>query len=149
MGNKTINSRLTDEAELAMFKSSLEDIKSRFTTLLISVREALEANHYPTGDVRSILVGMFTGSDDYIPRTNLEEIFHAATHHRLWDYFHHSPVENLLRRCLPDHISLIREYKEHLSGYCTTTKLINYIKYKNIDRTQGCNELPQESYTRE
>ena len=59
-------SRLTDEAELAMFKSSLEDIKSRFASLLISVREALEANHYPTGDVRSILVGMFAGSDESV-----------------------------------------------------------------------------------
>ena len=44
MGN-TSNSRLTDEAELAMFNSSLEDIQSRFATLLISVRSALEANH--------------------------------------------------------------------------------------------------------
>ena len=152
MGNWTSQSpRLTDEAEIAMFKSSLEDIRSRFATLLISVREALKANHYPTGDVRSILVGMFVGSDDYIPRTNLEEIFDAATHHRLWDYLHHSPVENLLRRCLPDHISLIREYKEHLSGYCTTTKLINYIKYTNIgpQSQQGHSKLPLSTYTRE
>ena len=74
MGN-TSNSHLTDEADLAMFNSSLEDIQSRFATLLISVRSALEANHYPTSDIRSILVGMFAGSDDYIPRINLEEIF--------------------------------------------------------------------------
>ena len=139
-----------DKARKRMFDSNEEDIKSRFATLLISVRSALEANHYPTNDVRSILVGMFAESDDYIPRTNrLEEIFDAATHHRLWDYLHHSPVESLLRRCLPDHISLIREYKEHLSGYCTTTKLIDYIKYTNMDPQQGQNRLPLGSYTRE
>ena len=59
MGNLTSRSPLTDEAELAMFNSSLEDIQSRFATLLIDVRSALEANHYPTGDIRSIIVGMF------------------------------------------------------------------------------------------
>ena len=63
MGNQlTSRSRLTDEAELTMFKSSLEDIQSRFASLLISVRKALEANHYNTGDVRSILVGIFVGT---------------------------------------------------------------------------------------
>ena len=149
MGNQTFRPQLADEAELAMFNSSLEDIQSRFATLLISVRTALEANHYPTSDIRAILVGMFTESDKYIPKTNLEEIFDAATCHRLWDYLHHSPVENLLHRCLPDHISLIREYKEQLSGYCTTTKLIDYIKYTNINPQQGHNKLPLGSYTRE
>ena len=54
----------------------------------------------------------------------------------------------MLCRFLPDHISLIREYKEHLSGYCTTTKLINYIQDHNIDTEEGHNELPLESYTK-
>ena len=144
-----------DEAELVvcvsetMSRSNLEDIKSRFANLLIEMKSALEANHVATNDVRSILVGMFPGSDPYIPKTNLEEIFDAASRHDLWNYWHHSPVEKLLCRCLPDHVSLIREYKEHLSGFCTTTKLIDYIKYTNIDPGEGCNELPLGSYTKE
>ena len=138
-----------ESASETMFRSNLEDIKSRFAILLTSVKSALEANHVATNDVRTILVGMFTWSDNYIPNTNLEEIFSAASRHNLWNYLHHSPVEKLLCRCLPDHVSMIREYKEHLSGFCTTTKLIDYIKYTNIDPREGSNELPLGSYTRE
>ena len=57
-------------------------------------------------------------------------------------------MEKILRRCLPDNcISLISAYKQYLSGFCATTKLIDYIKYTNIDRRQGDNKLGR--YTRE
>ena len=119
----------------AMFRSNLEDIKSRFAILLRSVQLALEANHVTPEDVYAVLVGMF-GCGDLIPKTNLEEMFTAVTNQRLWDYIHHSPVEKLLRRFLgPDHLSLMREYKPHLSGFYTTTKLIDYITYTSIEST--------------
>ena len=63
-------------------------------------------------------------------------MFTAATTQRFWDYTHHSPVEKLLRRFLPDHLSLTREYKAHLSGFYATTKLIDYITYTNIDSAE-------------
>ena len=135
-----------------MFRSNLEDIRSRFSALLIDVRLALESNHIATSNVRTILVGMFPKCDKYIPKTNLEEIFDAATHHELWNYEHHSPVEKLVCRLLPDAdhiISLIRKYKQHLSGFYAATKLIDYIQYKSIDHQQGCNELTLKSYTEE
>ena len=119
----------------AMFRSNLEDIKSRFAILLRSVQLALEANHVSPQDVHAVLVGMF-GCRDLIPKTNLEEMFTAVTSQHLWDYIHHSPVEKLLRRFqLSDHLSLMREYKAHLSGFYTTTKLIDFITYTSIDST--------------
>jgi hypothetical protein len=118
----------------AMIRSNLEDIKSRFAILLRSVQQALEANHVTPEDVYAVLVGML-GCRDLIPKTNLEEMFTAVTSQRLWDYMHHSPLEKLLRRFLPDHLSLMREYKAHLSGFYTTTKLIDYITYTSIDST--------------
>ena len=119
----------------AMFRSNLEDIKSRFAILLRSVQLALEANRVTPQDVHAVLVGMF-GCRDLIPKTNLEEMFTAVTSQHLWDYIHHSPVEKLLRRFqLPDHLSLMREYKAHLSGFYTTTKLIDFITYTSIDST--------------
>ena len=137
------------EMESVMLRSNLEDIQSRFAILLKKVKSALEENHVAANDVRDVLIGMFAESNNYIPNTNLDEIFRAATSHKLWNYWHHSPVEKLLCRCLPGHIPLIREYKEHLSGYYTTTKLIDYIQYTNINVSQGCNELPLRSYTKE
>ena len=115
-----------------MFRSNLEDIQSRFAVLLQNVQSALKANHIASVDVHGVLIGMFS-SGDCLPKTNLEEMFTAATSQRLWDYIHHSPVEKLLRRFIPDHLSLMREYKAHLSGFYTTAKLIDYITCMNID----------------
>ena len=61
-----------------MFRSHLEDIKSRFATLLRSIRSALEANHVTTEAVYAVLVGMLSCGDD-IPKTNLEDIFSTVT----------------------------------------------------------------------
>ena len=120
-----------------MFRSNLEDIKSRFAILLRSVRLALEANHVTPEDVYAVLIEMFD-CGDFLPKTNLEEMFTAMTSQRLWDYTHHSPVEKLLYRFyLHDHLSLMDEYKQHLSGFCTATKLIDYISFTNIKGTES------------
>ena len=120
----------------AMFRSNLEDIKSRFAVLLRSVQLTLEANHVTPEDVYAVLVGMYPNCEDSIPKTNIDEIFAAASRHKLWDYVHHSPVEKLVRRLLTsDHLSEVREYKAHLSGFYATTKLIDYITYTNINST--------------
>jgi hypothetical protein len=117
-----------------MIRSNLEDIKSRFAILRRDVQLALVENHVTPEDVYAVLVEMF-GCRDLIPKTSLEEMFTAVTSQQLWDYRHHSPVEKLFRRFLPDHLSLMREYKGHLSGFYTTTKLIDYITYTSIDST--------------
>ena len=129
----------------AMFRSNLEDIKSRFAFLLMKVWSALEANNVDPIDVHSVLVGIFD-CGDCLPKTNLEEMFTAVTSQRFWDYTHHSPVEKLLRRFLPDHLSLIHKYKTHLSGFYTTTTLIDYITYTNVDSTAD-NKLDLERQT--
>ena len=127
--------------------SNLEDIKSRFAILLQSVRSALEANHVPSADVHGVLIEMF-GCGDCLPKTNLEEIFATVTNNRLWDYAHHSPVEKLLRRFIPDHrASLMSEYKAHLSGFYTTSKLIDYIACTNINSTEEKSTLDLDKLT--
>ena len=132
----------------AMFRSNLEDIKSRFAVLLQSIQAALEANNVTKESVRGVLVGMYPNCEDNVPTTNMGEIFTAASRHKLWDYEHHSPLEKLVRRLLgSDHLSEVREYKAHLSGFYATVKLIDYIKYKNIDPTLEKNGLKLEEFT--
>ena len=131
-----------------MFRSNLEDIKSRFAILLQSIQAALEANHVTIEAVRSVLVGMYPNCEVHIPRTNMEEIFSAATRHKLWSYEHHSPVEKLVRRLLSsDHLSDLRDYKAYLSGFYTTTELVKYIRYTNFDPTMESSELNLEHFT--
>ena len=122
----------------AMFRSNLEDIKSRFAVLLQSIQSALEANNVTKEAVRGVLVGMYPNCEDCVPKTNMEEIFAAATRYKIWDYEHHSPVEKLIRRLLgsqSDYLCDVREYKAHLSGFFATVKLIDYIKYTKVDPT--------------
>ena len=131
----------------AMFRTNEEKIRAKFAILLRRVRLALEENKVTTEDVCTILVGMF--GEDCIPKSNsLEEIISAVTKKGLWNYMHHSPVEELLHNLIPHHKSLIRQYKEHLSGYEATTTLIDYIKYTKVDSRDGSNEIPLGDYNK-
>ena len=133
----------------AMFRANEEKIGAKFALLIQRVRLALEENKVTTEDVRTILLGVFTNCDDLIPNTNLEKMIAAVTRERLWNYMHHSPVEELLRNLLPHHKYLISQYKEHLSGFEATTTLIDYIRYTKVDsRRESCNEIPLGNYTR-
>ena len=132
-----------------MLRSNLEDIESRFSELLYSVRCALEASNVEVDHVRQILIGIFH-REDCIPRTNLADVFSAVTAQNLWDFNHHSPIERLVRRCLRDGLSEVTEYKGHLSGFYATTKLIDYIRHKNLNNAKrGPSELPLDSYNTE
>lgn len=118
-----------------MLKSNLEEIKSRFSDLLISVRYALEANNVQVDDLCQMLFDIFDlDADDCIPGTNLVQIFKAVSARRLWDYIHHSPVEKLVKRCLRGQIiSEVNDYKKCLSGFYATTKLIDFIRTMNFN----------------
>ena len=134
----------------AMILSNLEEITSRFGVLLSDVKAALKANRVRTRDVRSVIIEMYPQCDDVIPKTHLDRLFRAASKYRIWSYEHHSPVEKLLRRFLPEHSGMITEYKEHLAGFYATTKLIDYIRFfNNADCESGRNELDIGSFTSE
>ena len=115
-----------------MFRSNEVEIKGRFAYLLISVQSALEANHVRVEDVRKFIIGMFRCHNDCIPKTNLSDIFDAVSGNNFWSYEHHSPLETLIRNLIPDHRSLMTQYKERLSGFYATTKLIEYIQEKSL-----------------
>ena len=53
---------------------------------------------------------------------------------KFWSYEHFSPVDTLIRNLIPDHCSLMREYKERFSGYFATIKLIEFIQKNNFDQ---------------
>ena len=128
----------------------MEEIKSRFSDLLLSVRYALEKNNVQIDDLRQILTDILDlGIDNFIPRSNLAEIFMALSDHKLWDYKHHSPVEKLVNRCLRGKIiSEVKEYKKQLSGFYVATKLIDFIRISNFDEDteMEASEITLRSY---
>ena len=117
-----------------MFHSNMEEIKGRFACLLKEVQLTLEANHVEIDHVRKVLLGMFCCRNDCLPDTSLKDIFNAVSERNFWNYEHHSPVETLIRNLIPDHRSMMTPYKEKLTGFYATTKLIEYIQ--NSSRLQ-------------
>ena len=118
----------------SMFRSNMDAIKGRFASLLIEVESVLEANHVRVEDVRNFIIRTFCCSSDCMPKSNLSDIFNEASAQKIWSYEHYSPVDTLIRNLIPDHCSLMRQYKERFSGYFATIKLIEFIQENNFDQ---------------
>ena len=114
-----------------MFRSNEVAINSHFGYLLTDVRSVLEFNHVKVDDVRQVLIAIFH-REDCLPQTNLKDLFNAVTVNKLWSSEHYHPLEELIERFIPDHRSMMAKYKGHVSGFHTTTKLIEYMANKNI-----------------
>lgn len=115
---------------LEMTKTALETIKRDFSCLLVDVRVALQALQVDVVDVHQFLVSFFQ-RDDCIPKSSdLTEIFNAITVAKLWHYDHYGPLKRLAESFLPEDNptrTRITDYRSQLSGFYTTTKIIDFI----------------------
>ena len=83
-------------------------------------------------DVRFFVVTSFPPGDVIpLPRTALSEIFTAITHHCLWDYFHYSPLERIVKKFGandPEMQKWVQDYNNDLKTYTSRMKIIDYIE---------------------
>ena len=119
-------------------------IDSHFGYLLTEVQSALEFNHIKVEDVRTVLIAIFRRRD-CLPQTNLKDLFDAVTANRLWSYEHYAPLAALIERFIPDHLCMMTKYKGDLSGFYTTTKLVEYMASRNIPCDDNDVDLTQIS----
>ena len=119
-------------AGMEMIRSNEEKIKALFSALLLKVQSTLQSNE----DVSNVRQFMITFFKCGFPETSdLKKLFETVTLNDLWDYHHYSPLEQLTEHFLPGNQeleSLFKVYKARLSGFYLTTKLIDYIKYRNL-----------------
>ena len=133
--------------EKAMFESNEAQIRGRFSILLVKVRLALEEKEVDVKKLHQYLKGLFK-QGDCVKGTTVLEIFNAVTDNRLWDYGHYSYLEILIREYLPERVSMMKEYKGHLSGFHTGIKLIDYMKYANLPEvSDSTTEVDLRKYT--
>ena len=128
-----------------MISFNEDKIKALFSGLLLEVQSALEQK-YDVTKVRQFLANFF--NCDFSKSTDYEKLFRAVTLNDLWNYQHHSPVEQLTDHFLPDDQkmhSLMKDYKASLSGFHLTTKLIDYIEYQNLSACEDFDEECEES----
>ena len=117
---------------------------------------ALQSSSASVKEVYSFLVRCFS-RDDWIQNpSSFDQLFNALSVAKLWNYDHYGPLEEIMKNFLPNNATikrLVSEYKSHLSGFYTTTKIADFMKvhrskFEDTEQLQDPQEsLPVESYT--
>ena len=132
----------------------MQKIKAKFSSLSYAVQLALQSSPASVNEVYSFLVRCFS-RDDWIKNpSNFDQLFNALSVAKLWNYDHYTPLEEITKKFLPDDTAikkLVSEYKSHLTGFYTTTKIADFIKVhssKFEDTEQDPQKLlPVDTYT--
>ena len=131
-----------------MTQTVLRKIKSRFASLQIEVRSAMEARQVKVSDAHQFLVSFFQ-SECCIPEApDLTKLFNIVTEANLWRYDHYGPLAELAEAFLPDDEDptrkLVRKYKDQLSGFYITTKIVDFIDLSDFDDSEDNSDADSE-----
>ena len=113
--------------------------------LIGDVRKALQSRNVDMADLLEFVKHFFRVEYCFANVTNISDTFTAITINGFWSHLHYSPLEKLIKHFLQKDAEtkkLITEYKSQLTGYQLTTKLIDYIKEKNL---QGDDDADQST----
>ena len=107
-------------------------ITAKFAAFQSKVCNKLFKNGVNTKDFRLFVTNQFPPGD-CIPRspTSLTEVFEAITHHRLWDYFHYSPLVRIVQTFGandPEMEGWVETYQKDLKAYQLVTTVECYIE---------------------
>ena len=113
-------------------RENLQVITAKFAAFQTKVCNKLFKNGVNTKDFRLFVISQFPPGD-FIPRspTSLTEVFQAITHHRLWDFFHYSPLVRIVQTFgANDHEmeGWVETYKKDLKAYRLVTTVEEYIE---------------------
>ena len=115
-----------------MIRSNEDEISAMFSSLLLEVQSSLEATS-KIDDVRQFLLTFFRCS--LVETSSYHKLFEEISLRNLWTYQHHSPVEKLINKFLSgdeELKELMKVYKACLSGFYTTTKLVDFMELKKL-----------------
>jgi hypothetical protein len=104
----------------------------------------MEARKIKVSDVHHFMVASFQGCS--IPETlDLTKLFNIITEAKLWRYDHYVPLQQLAQKFLHDDEQVRKDtsdYRDRLSGFLTTTKIIDFIKLSELDESEDGTEQP-------
>ena len=119
-----------------MTRRNLIKIKESFAKLLKDVAEKLKSKQLDLEVFRFFVVALFPPGECIPQSSKVIEIFEAVTRHRLWNYWHYTPVEKIVAEYAPNDDEmkgLLDKYRKELSGYKATTKIADAIELYEID----------------
>ena len=122
-----------------MTQTVLQKIKRQFAHLQVEVRLAMEVCKVKLDDVHQFLVSFFQSECSIPKASSLTKLFNIITEAKLWRYDHYSPLRELAETFLPHDNparKLVDEYKNQLSGFYTTTKIIDFIDLSELDASE-------------
>ena len=126
-------------------RNILQMIKGKFASLQLQIRLAMEARSVKVGDAHQYLVTSFQG-DCRIPEApDLTKLFNFVTEANLWRYDHYVPLQQLAQQFLHDDEQIRKdtsEYRNRLSGFLTTTRIIDFVKLSELDESEDGTEKP-------
>ena len=135
-----------------MTQTVLRKIKSQFASLQLEVRSAMEVRQVKVSDVHQFLVSFFQ-SECCIPEApDLTKLFNIVTEAKLWRYDHYGPLEELAEKFLPDNHparKLVIKYKDQLSGFYTTMKIIDFIDLSDLNDSEDDSDSDSEDDTQQ
>jgi hypothetical protein len=104
----------------------------------------MEARNVKVSDAHQFLVASFQGF--CIPEApDLTKLFNIITEAKLWSYDHYVPLQQLAQKFLHDDEEVRKDtsdYRDRLSGFLTTTKIIDFIKLSELDESEDGTEQP-------
>ena len=130
-----------------MTRTVLQKIKRQFSSLQVEVRSAMEARQVKVSDTHQFLVSFFQ-SECCIPEaSDLTKLFNIVTEAKLWRYDHYGPLRELAQTFIPDDNpvrKLVRKYKDQLSGFYITTKIVDFIDLSDFDDSEDDSDADSE-----
>ena len=135
-----------------MTQTVLRKIKNQFASLQVEVRSAMEAQQVKLKDVHQFLVSFFQSECCIRKPSDLTELFNIITESELWRYDHYGPLEELAEKFLPEDNparNLVSKYKDQLSGFYTTTKIIDFIDFSELDDSEDDSDADSEDDTQQ
>lgn len=144
-----------EQSKAAVFaRENQQAIKDKFADFLTKVCDKLVKNGVDTERVRLFVTNQFPPGDCIPPApASLTEIFEAITHHRLWDYFHYSPLVRIAKKFCANDDEMegwVHTYKQDLKAYLIVMKVEDYIEADlvNADTSPAnCGKYDTRYYT--
>lgn len=127
----SINAGELDKSTRCTISKNEAKIKDSFSDLLDNLGEALIGLESAQEQLDVSKVHRYlTGICPKVPKTSLSEMFVFVTSKDGWSYENYSPLDKFVNRFLPHEKRQMVKYKNDLSGFCVTEKLIDYIHRK-------------------
>ena len=128
----TAATTLEQSKAVVFARENRQAITAKFAAFQTKVCNKLFKNGVDTKDFRLFVTNQFPPGD-CIPRspTSLTEVFEAITHHRLWDFFHYSPLVQIVQTFGANDDEMegwVSTYKQDLKAYSLVTTVEDYIE---------------------